>query len=66
MDGARAERYRMAAENALQQLDWTIGYLHGIHKTSISRALANNRYYIKRSLMREPGVQDPTVKTEET
>ncbi len=29
------ERYRQAAEDALQQLDWCIGYLHGIHKTPI-------------------------------
>jgi hypothetical protein len=34
------DRYRQAAEDALQQLDWTIGYLHGIHKTDISKALA--------------------------
>ena len=36
-----ADRYRKAAEDALQQLDWAIGYLHGIHKTDIS--LAKNR-----------------------
>ena len=29
------ERYRRAAEDALQQLDWAIGYLHGIRKTGI-------------------------------
>ena len=27
-----ADRYRKAAEDALQQLDWAIGYLHGIRK----------------------------------
>ena len=32
------ERYRRAAEDALQQLDWCIGYLHGIRKTRLSRA----------------------------
>ena len=32
------DRYRKAAEDALQQLDWAIGYLHGIRKTEISRA----------------------------
>jgi len=63
---AEAERYRVAAEDALQQLDWTIGYLHGIRKTAISRALASNRYYIRRSLMRKPDVEDPSVKTAET
>ena len=30
-----ADRYRKAAEDALQQLDWAIGYLHGIRKTDI-------------------------------
>ena len=30
------ERYRRAAEDALQQLDWCIGYLHGIRKVKIS------------------------------
>ena len=31
------ERYRRAAEDALQQLDWCIGYLHGLRKLKISR-----------------------------
>ena len=44
-------RYRQAAEDALQQLDWTIGYLHGIRKTQISQALSKNRSYIRRQLM---------------
>ena len=44
-------RYRQAAEDALQQLDWCIGYLHGIHKTQISRALARNRNHIRSNLM---------------
>jgi hypothetical protein len=65
-DSARAERYRVAAEDALQQLDWTIGYLHGIRKTNISKALASNRHYIRRSLMRKPSVEDPSVQTGET
>jgi hypothetical protein len=44
------DRYRMAAEDALQQLDWAIVYLHGINKVDISRALAKNRSYIRRQL----------------
>jgi hypothetical protein len=36
----RAERYREAAEDALGQLDWCIGYLHGIRKPQISAQLA--------------------------
>lgn len=53
MASEQRERYRQAAEDALQQLDWCIGYLHGINKTSISRQLARNRSYIRRDLMRE-------------
>jgi hypothetical protein len=48
------DRYRRAAEDALQQLDWCIGYLHGIRKTNISYQLAKNRTFIKRNLMHEP------------
>jgi hypothetical protein len=32
------ERYRQVAEDAVQQFDWWIGQLHGIHKTKISSA----------------------------
>ena len=46
-----AERYRQAAEDALQQLDWCIGYLHGIRKLGISRSLAQNRSHIRSELM---------------
>jgi hypothetical protein len=48
-----ARRYRQAAEDALQQLDWCIGYLHGIRKTQISRALSRNRSVIRTQLMQE-------------
>jgi hypothetical protein len=50
-DDDEVERYRRAAEDALQQLDWCIGYLHGIRKTRLSRALARNRGYIRTQLM---------------
>jgi hypothetical protein len=59
----REERYRQAAEDALQQLDWCIGYLHGIKKGTISRQLAKNRTYIKRNLMKEAGEPLPTEAT---
>ncbi len=52
-----AERYRQAAEDALGQLDWCIGYLHGIRKERIAAHLAKNRAYIRRSLLRE--AQEP-------
>jgi hypothetical protein len=60
------DRYRRAAEDALQQLDWAIGYLHGIHKVEISRALARNRSYIRRQLMQEPEEPLPSQKTDES
>jgi hypothetical protein len=47
-----ARRYRRAAEEALEQLDWCIGYLHGIGRTELSRALSRNRSVIRSALMR--------------
>jgi hypothetical protein len=61
-----AKRYRRAAEDALQQLDWCIGYLHGIHKTKLSTQLARNRTFIKRNLMKEETAPTPTEVTSET
>lgn len=45
------ERWRRAAEDALQQLDWAIGYLHGIGKDGEARALAANRRVIRQHLL---------------
>ena len=61
-----ADRYRKAAEDALQQLDWVIGYLHGIRKIEISRALAKNRSYIRTRLMGRGEEPLPTQKSSET
>jgi hypothetical protein len=61
-----ADRYRRAAEDALQQLDWAIGYLHGIRKTDISKALAKNRSYIRTRLMGEAEEPVPTQQTDQT
>ena len=61
-----ADRYRRAAEDALQQLDWAIGYLHGIRKTDISRALAKNRTFIRRELMGRAEEALPTQQTNQT
>ena len=60
------ERYRQAAQDALEQLDWCIGYLHGIHKTKISSQLARNRSHIKRNLMRDATSPVPSEVTAET
>jgi hypothetical protein len=59
------DRYRRAADDALQQLDWAIGYLHGIHKVEISRALAKNRAFIRRNLMHEEDQPLPAQRTSE-
>ena len=56
------ERYRQAAEDALQQLDWCIGYLHGIRKVDISRALAKNRSFIRTKLLEQPEERVPAQK----
>jgi len=60
------DRYRRAAEDALQQLDWAIGYLHGIRKTEISKALAKNRSQIRTQLLGQPEQPDPSAQTDET
>ena len=46
------ERYRRASEDALQQLDWCIGYFHGCHKTGIAKSLAVNRSHIRQHLLK--------------
>ena len=58
-----ADRYRKAAEDALQQLDWTIGYLHGIRKGNIAAVLAQNRSVIRRDLMDRDEQPLPTQHT---
>jgi hypothetical protein len=40
------ERYREAALNALDQLEWCIQYLHRLRKPELARALARNRKQI--------------------
>ena len=61
----QALRYRHAAEDALQQLDWCIGYLHGIRKGKISRQLARNRTYIRQNLMQKAAEPLPSEVTTE-
>jgi hypothetical protein len=63
---AETDRYRQAAQDALEQLDWCIGYLHGIHKTKISSQLARNRAHIKRNLLHQAEQPVPSQVTGET
>ena len=46
------ERYRSAAEDSLQQLDWCIGYFAGAHKGAVARSLSANRSHIRRQYLR--------------
>jgi hypothetical protein len=48
---SEAERYRVAAEETLNQLDWVIDYLHRIKKDRIAAALKHNRDSIAARLM---------------
>jgi hypothetical protein len=54
------ERFRRASEDALQQLDWCIGYLHGSGKKGIARSLSKNRAYIRTHLMKRSGQPLPS------
>jgi hypothetical protein len=65
MTDEEGQRYRRAAEDALQQLDWCIGYLHGIRKTKISAQLGKNRGYIRRHLLGQPQEATPSEVTAE-
>ena len=47
-------KYRRAAEETLDQLEWCINYLHRIGKPRIAEVLAKNRSVIRRQ-MRRPG-----------
>lgn len=43
-------RYRLAAEETLDQLHWCIHYLHRIRKHRIAAALEKNRRAIRRQM----------------
>jgi hypothetical protein len=56
-DGTRAqadeiERYRRAAEEALEQLEWVVTYLHRFRKNRIARVIDENRRSIRQELRR--------------
>ena len=57
---AEAERYKEAATQALEMLDWCIGYLVGVRKEGIAARLAENRAFIRKRLMDEPAEPVPT------
>ena len=54
-----AERYKEVATQALEMVDWCIGYLVGAGKESIAGQLAKNRSQL-RNRMGEPSEPLPT------
>jgi hypothetical protein len=61
-NGSETERYKQAATDALEMLDWCIGFLVGIRKEAIASQIAQNRAYIRRQLLHEPAEPVPTSK----
>jgi hypothetical protein len=43
-------RYRRAAEETLEQLDWCVSYLYQIRKPRIARTIEKNRTTIRRRM----------------
>jgi hypothetical protein len=50
MASDREDRYRRAAVDTLQQLDWCVRYLQRIRRPEIARAVARSRNRIMRRL----------------
>ena len=59
------ERYRRAAEDALSQLDWCIGYMHGSGKRGLAKSLSRNRGYIRTHLMKRAEQPVPSQETDQ-
>jgi hypothetical protein len=55
---------RQASEDALSQLDWCIGYMHGCGKRGVARSLARNRSYIRTHLLRRAEEPVPSQQAE--
>ena len=58
------ERYRSAAEDALQQLDWCIGYFAGSKKGELAHSLSANRSHIRRTYLRRDEQSTPSSKSD--
>jgi hypothetical protein len=54
------ERYRHASQDALQQLDWCIGYMCGTGRIAVARSLSKNRSYIRTHLLKRAEQPLPT------
>ena len=50
--GEEIARYRHAAEETLEQIEWCVAYLHRIRKNRIAEAIDKNRRHIQRQMSR--------------
>jgi len=64
-NNGEVDRYRRATEDLFQQLDWCIGYLHGIRKGDIAGVLSKNRSYIREKILDQPEEPVPSQVTSE-
>lgn len=55
------ERYRSAAEDALQQLDWCIGYFAGTKNGKVAQVLSANRAHIRRQYLKRADQTTPAA-----
>jgi hypothetical protein len=58
------DRYRTAMEDALQQLDWCIGYFTALKNRAVARSLSANRSYIRRNILKQAEQSLPTDRQE--
>lgn len=58
------DRYRTATDDALQQINWCIGYLAATNKGRIASALSANREHIRSNLLGRAPQAVPTTDTE--
>jgi hypothetical protein len=54
------DKYRTAMEDALQQLDWCIGFFAASKNRSVARSLGANRSYIRRNILKQAEQSLPT------
>jgi len=55
------DRYRTATEDALQQLDWCIGYFAGSRNGRVAQALSANRAHIRRHYLKRAEQTTPAA-----
>ena len=60
------DRFRTGLEDAMQQIDWCIGYFTGVNKPAIAKSLGANRAYIRKHLMERSEQGMPTSSEKDT